>query len=73
MHISGTFSKNQDIEATKQDIASGKQDIGTTLSRHQQKQYEKMVASFGKTTVFGRSDMVAALGITPSPASAYWK
>ncbi len=73
MHISGTFSEKQDIEAKKQDIGEEKQDIEATLTPHQQKQYEKLVASFGKTTVFGRSDVVDVLGITPSPASALIK
>ena len=45
MHISGTFSEKQDIDRQKQDIDSEKQDIGITLSSHQQKQYEKMIAS----------------------------
>ncbi len=45
MHISGTFSEKQDIDRQKQDIGEEKQDIGTTLSPHQQKQYEKLIAS----------------------------
>lgn len=63
MHISGTFSEKQDIDEKKQNIE-------THLSSHQQKQFEKTAAAFGKQTVFGRSDVIRVLGITPSPASA---
>ena len=73
MHISGTFSEKQDIGGQKQDIDNEKQDIGTTLSPHQQKQFKKIAAEFGKQTVFGRSDIVDVLGITASPASALIK
>ena len=80
MHISGTFNAKQDIGREKQDIDSAKQDIGgekqdieTALSLHQQKQFEKIVATLGKETVFGRSDVAKILGITASPASALIK
>ena len=73
MHIRGTFGEKQDIDGQKQDIDSEKQDIETMLTAHQQKQYEKLVAAFGKSAVFGRSDMVTVLDITPSPASALIK
>ena len=73
MHISGTFAEKQDIDVTKQDIDIEKQDIGTPLTAHQQKQFDIIVASFGTETVFGRSDLVAVLDITPSPASALIK
>lgn len=63
MHIGGTFIEKQDIDEKKQDI-------GTTLSSHQQKQFEKIAAAFGKQTIFGRSDVIRVLGITHSPASA---
>lgn len=63
MHISGTFIEKQDIDEKKQDI-------GTTLSSHQQQQFDKIAAAFGKQTVFGRSDVIQVLGITHSPASA---
>ena len=59
MHIHGIFGEKQDIE--------------TMLTARQQKQYEKLVAAFGKSAVFGRSDMVTVLDITPSPASALIK
>jgi len=62
MHIGSIFKEKQDIETQKQDI-----DI--VLSPHQQKQLEKLIAVFGKTTVFGRSDIVTVLGITSFPAS----
>lgn len=73
MHISRAFQEKQDIGSQKQDIGGSKQDIGIALSSHQQKQYEKIVAAFGKTTVFGRSDVVEVLDITPSPTSALIK
>ena len=73
MHIHGTFSEKQDIGGQKQDIDNEKQDIGTTLSAHQQNQFKKIAAEFGKQTVFGRSDIVDVLGITASPASALIK
>ena len=73
MHISGTFAEKQDIDVAKQDIDTKKQDIGTPLTAHQQKQFDIIVASFGTETVFGRSDLVAVLDITPSPASALIK
>ena len=60
MHISGMFEK-QDIDCQKQDIETRKQDIGTELSTHQQKQFEKIAAAFGKKKVFGRSDVVKVL------------
>ena len=72
MHISGIFKK-QDIDTAKQDIEAKKQDIEKGLSSHQQKQFEIIAASFGKGTVFGRSDIVKVLNITPSPASALIK
>ena len=59
MHISRTFRE--------------KQDIGTVLSPHQQKQFEKIAAEFGGETVFGRGDVAELLGITASPASALIK
>ena len=70
MHISGTFQEKQDIGSAKQDIDNKKQDIGAALSAHRQNQFERLAAAFGNATVFGRSDIVAVLGITPSPASA---
>ena len=80
MHIRGIFGEKQDIDGQKQDIDGTeqnideeKQDIESILSAHQQKQYEKLVKAFGKAAVFGRSDMVAVLDITPSPASALIK
>lgn len=73
MHISGTFDEKQDIDRQKQDIGERKQDTGTTLSPHQQKQYEKIAAAFGKQAIFGRSDVIRLLGLTPSPASALLK
>jgi len=73
MHISRTFQGKQDIDSQKQDIGDKKQDIDVSLTSYQQKQFEKLVAAFGNTAVFGRSDVVAALDITPSPASALIK
>lgn len=73
MHISGTFSTKQDIDEEKQDIGTSKQDIDTELSPHQRMQFEKMLATFGKEIVFGRSDITSLLGITASPASALIK
>lgn len=73
MHISGILGEKQDIERKKQDIDGKKQDIEAGLSSLRQKQLEKITAAFGMTTVFGRSDIVAVLGITPSPASALIK
>ena len=66
MHISRTFGE-------KQDIGPRKQDIETALSAHQQKQFEKIAAVFGKQNIFGRGDVVRVLELTPSPASALIK
>ncbi|MBQ9691272.1 MAG: Fic family protein [Eggerthellaceae bacterium] len=83
MHISGAFKK-QDIDNKKQDIDNKKQDIGEKLpyndvlssagfkaksTSHVRRLYEV----FGKESVFGRSDVVEALEITPSPASTLLK
>ena len=83
MHISGAFKK-QDIDNKKQDIDNKKQDIGEKLpyndvlssagfkaksTSHVRRLYEV----YGKESVFGRSDVVEALEITPSPASTLLK
>ena len=76
MHISGAFKK-QDIDNKKQDIGE-KLPYNDVLSSagfkakstsHVRRLYEV----FGKESVFGRSDVVEALEITPSPASTLLK
>lgn len=79
MHISGVFQK-QDIEARKQDIETRKQDIevafpyrdvlkATDMREKTIAHTEKLFAAYGYGTVFGRSEVAALLGLTPSPAS----
>ncbi|MBQ6021007.1 MAG: Fic family protein [Clostridia bacterium] len=76
LHISGALQK-QDIDGNKQDI-----DRKTILSAHMKKagfsgktteNTLTLFDAFGTTLFFGRSDVVAVLKITPSPASALLK
>ncbi len=71
MHIRHTVPQKQDIGDKKQDIGDKKQDIA--LSSYQQKQFEQLVSAFGKQQIFGRTDIMKVLGLTPSPTSALIK
>lgn len=82
LHISGAIK--QDIGDEKQDIEDSKQDIGrkTILSEQMQKvglsgktigNALALYDAFGVNRFFGRTDVVAVLKLTPSPASALLK
>ncbi|MCH5249512.1 MAG: Fic family protein [Lachnospiraceae bacterium] len=70
----------QDIKVKKQDIQSLKQDIDiidifsaeleqAQFSNKTIKNIEKLYAVYGNGTIFGRTNIVSIVGITPSPAS----
>ncbi|MBD5509651.1 MAG: cell filamentation protein, partial [Lachnospiraceae bacterium] len=74
----------QDIEELKQDIGEQKQDIDirklfgkemeeASFSVRTVRNIEKLYLTFGNRVVFGRTDIMKALGITASPASALTK
>ena len=68
----------------KQDIGEQKQDVdirklfgeemeGASFSVRTVRNIEKLYLTFGNRVVFGRTDIMKALGITASPASALTK
>ena len=74
----------QDIEELKQDIGEQKQDVDirklfgkemeeASFSVRTVRNIEKLYLTFGNRVVFGRTDIMKALGITASPASALTK
>ena len=69
--------KKQNVEDKKQNIDAGKlfeREIeAASFSVHTVKNIEKLYLAFGSKTVFGRTDMMKALGLTASPASALIK
>ena len=73
MHISGTFRSGdkQDIQAQKQDIEDKNSISNRTLglSPRTKQNIEKLYGVMGYNSVFGRSDIMNVVGITPSPAS----
>ncbi len=82
LHVSGAVK--QDIGDEKQDIEESKQDIDrkTVLSEKMQKagisgktvgNAIALYDAFGVNRFFGRTDVVAVLNLTPSPASALLK
>ena len=86
MHISGLLSNppKQDIEELKQDIGEQKQDVDirklfgeemeeASFSVRTVRNIEKLYFVFGNRVVFGRTDIMKALGITASPASTLTK
>lgn len=86
MHINGLLSNllKQDIEVLKQDIGEQKQDIDVrklfgeemeraSFSVRTVRNIGKLYLIFGNRVVFGRTDIMRALGITASPASALTK
>lgn len=80
MHISGEFVK-QDIDPTKQYIENGKQDIGAVSVRllaagftpKTVRNTNKLFEAYGFDAVFGRSEVISTLNVTPSPASTLLK
>lgn len=83
LHISGVFQK-QDIVPTKQDIGAAKQDIqglfpyanvlhsaGCSLKTISHAQ--SLFQAFGHGQVFGRSNAIQLLDLSPSAASALLK
>ena len=79
LHISGAFQK-QDIETSKQDIETGKQDMEAMfpylnilqslgLREKSIAHTETLFTTYGYDTAFGRGDVMALLGLTPSPTS----
>ena len=83
LHISGAFQK-QDIDPTKQDIGAAKQDIqgrfpyanvlqSAGCSQKTISHAQDLFQAFGHIQVFGRSDAIRQLGLSPSAASALLK
>lgn len=78
LHISGAFGK-QDIDTRKQDIEQRKQDIqefpfedvlkSQGLREKSVGHVRELFAAYGYGEVFGRGEVVALLGLTPSPTS----
>ncbi|MDE5801428.1 MAG: Fic family protein [Lachnospiraceae bacterium] len=77
-------NSKQDIEVLKQDIGERKQDVDVrklfgeemeraSFSVRTVRNIEKLYLTFGNRVVFGRTDIMKALGITASPASALTK
>ena len=83
LHISGAFQK-QDIDPVKQDIGAAKQDIqgrflyadvlcAAGCSPKTISHAQALFQAFGHGQVFGRSDTIRRLGLSPSAASALLK
>lgn len=83
LHISGAFQK-QDIGPTKQDIDAAKQDIqglflyadvlkSAGCSPKTISHAQALFLAFGHDQIFGRSNTIQLLGLSPSAASALLK
>ena len=83
LHISGAFQK-QDIAPAKQDICTAKQDIqgrfpyadvlcAAGCSQKTISHAQSLFQAFGHSQIFGRSDTIQLLGLSPSAASALLK
>ena len=67
LHISGTLEK-QEVVPAKQGI-----EISEPVTAKTKAHIEKLFATFGYETVFGRTDVMKCLGLTASPASELLK
>jgi ribosomal protein S25 len=75
LHISGAFAELEkpDIETEKVDIGTEKPDIEITFHNKTKNYISKMQEAFQNQKIFGRSDMMAVIGIKASRASELLK
>jgi ribosomal protein S25 len=75
LHISGAFveAEKADIEAEKADIETEKADIGTAFHDKTAGYILKMKEAFQDRKIFGRSDVMAVIGIKTTRASELLK
>jgi Fic family protein len=75
LHISGAFAETEktDIETKKADIEMKKADIGTDFQNKTINCILKLQEAFQNQKIFGRSDVMAVIGIRTSRASELLK